>query len=156
VTITFADFTVDMVPAFATRWWDDVPTVKMLKAWNRNAGRPLRSFHLEVLAMIRAPACGPSATRSRRTWLRSVAAAPGGDPSRTASASASHETGALADSSRRASRARCRAPGTLPQPDRTFQADRSALHADATRIAHRTPILARRNLTRLSGPLQRA
>jgi hypothetical protein len=86
VTITFADFTVDVVPAFATRWWEDdgwdicnsgddtwirtnpgkhielsskinqrtggllVPAVKMLKAWNRNAGRPLRSFHLEVLA----------------------------------------------------------------------------------------------------------
>jgi hypothetical protein len=27
-----------------------VPAVKMLKAWNRAAGRPLRSFHLEVLA----------------------------------------------------------------------------------------------------------
>lgn len=27
-----------------------VPSVKMLKAWNRAAGRPLRSFHLEVLA----------------------------------------------------------------------------------------------------------
>jgi hypothetical protein len=27
-----------------------VPTVKMLKAWNRNVGSPLRSFHLEVLA----------------------------------------------------------------------------------------------------------
>jgi hypothetical protein len=26
-----------------------VPAVKMLKAWNRTAGRPLRSFHLEVL-----------------------------------------------------------------------------------------------------------
>ena len=86
VTIRFADFTVDVVPAFATCWWEDdgwdicnsgddtwirtnpgkhielsskinqrtdgllVPTVKILKAWNRNAGRPLRSFHLEVLA----------------------------------------------------------------------------------------------------------
>jgi hypothetical protein len=27
-----------------------VPSVKMLKAWNRASGRPLRSFHLEVLA----------------------------------------------------------------------------------------------------------
>jgi hypothetical protein len=27
-----------------------VPAVKMLKAWNRSAGRPLRSFHLEALA----------------------------------------------------------------------------------------------------------
>lgn len=27
-----------------------VPAVKMLKAWNRDAGRPLRSFHLEALA----------------------------------------------------------------------------------------------------------
>jgi hypothetical protein len=27
-----------------------VPAVKMLKAWNRTAGRPLRGFHLEVLA----------------------------------------------------------------------------------------------------------
>jgi Second Messenger Oligonucleotide or Dinucleotide Synthetase domain len=27
-----------------------VPAVKMLKAWNRTAGRPLRSFHPEVLA----------------------------------------------------------------------------------------------------------
>jgi Second Messenger Oligonucleotide or Dinucleotide Synthetase domain len=27
-----------------------VPAVKMLKAWNRTAGRPLRSFHLEALA----------------------------------------------------------------------------------------------------------
>src|SRR5262249_46666841 len=27
-----------------------VPTVKMLKAWNRTANEPLRSFHLEVLA----------------------------------------------------------------------------------------------------------
>ena len=86
VTIIFSDFTVDVVPAFATRWWEDdgwdicnsgdntwirtnpkrhiemsskinqrtggllAPTVKMLKAWNRTAGRPLRSFHLEVLA----------------------------------------------------------------------------------------------------------
>lgn len=85
VTITFSDFTVDVVPAF-TPWWDSdsldicnsgdeswirtnprkhieisskinqrtggllVPTVKMLKAWNRTAGRPLRSFHLETLA----------------------------------------------------------------------------------------------------------
>lgn len=85
VTISFSDFTVDVVPAFAT-WWDSeivdicnsgdgtwirtspkrhidisskvnkrtggllIPSVKMLKAWNRAAGRPLRSFHLEVLA----------------------------------------------------------------------------------------------------------
>jgi hypothetical protein len=85
VTISFSDFTVDVVPAFAT-WWDSdvldicnsgdgtwirtnpkrhieisgkvnqrtagllVPSVKMLKAWNRTAGRPLRGFHLEVLA----------------------------------------------------------------------------------------------------------
>lgn len=84
-TISFTDFTVDVVPAF-TPWWDSssldicnsgdntwirtnprkhieissqvnqrtggllVPSVKMLKAWNRAAGRPLRSFHLEVLA----------------------------------------------------------------------------------------------------------
>jgi SMODS domain-containing protein len=27
-----------------------VPSVKMLKAWNRSAGRPLRNFHLETLA----------------------------------------------------------------------------------------------------------
>jgi hypothetical protein len=27
-----------------------VPCVKMLKAWNRTVGRPLRSFHIEVLA----------------------------------------------------------------------------------------------------------
>ncbi|MBN1171300.1 MAG: hypothetical protein JXA67_03920 [Micromonosporaceae bacterium] len=27
-----------------------VPTVKMIKAWNRTAGSPLRSFHLEALA----------------------------------------------------------------------------------------------------------
>lgn len=85
VTISFSDFTVDVVPAF-TSWWDSdslnicnsgddswirtsprkhveisskinkrtggllVPTVKILKAWNRAAGRPLRSFHLETLA----------------------------------------------------------------------------------------------------------
>jgi hypothetical protein len=85
VTISFTDFTVDVVPAF-TPWWDSssldicnsgdntwirtnprkhieissqinqrtggllVPSVKMLKAWNRAAGHPLRSFHLEVLA----------------------------------------------------------------------------------------------------------
>jgi hypothetical protein len=85
VTISFSDFTVDVVPAFPV-WWDSntldicnsgagtwirtspqkhveisskinkraagllVPSVKMLKAWNRAAGRPLRSFHLEVLA----------------------------------------------------------------------------------------------------------
>jgi Second Messenger Oligonucleotide or Dinucleotide Synthetase domain len=85
VTISFSDFTVDVVPAF-TPWWESdsldicnsgddawirtnprkhieisskinqrtggllVPTVKMLKAWNRTAGRPLRSFHLETLA----------------------------------------------------------------------------------------------------------
>lgn len=84
VTISFSDFTVDVVPAFAT-WWDSdvldicnsgddtwirtaprkhikissevndrtsgllVPSVKMLKAWNRAAGRPLRGFHLEVV-----------------------------------------------------------------------------------------------------------
>lgn len=85
VTISFSDFTVDVVPVFAT-WWDSdvldicnssddtwirtnpskhikisseinkrtakllVPSVKMIKAWNRTAGRPLRGFHLEVLA----------------------------------------------------------------------------------------------------------
>ena len=85
VTITFADFTVDVVPAFSLPWpfnhgWDIcdsgsntwirtnpkrhieisskvnkrtggllVPTVKMLKAWNRTVGYPLRNFHLEVL-----------------------------------------------------------------------------------------------------------
>jgi Second Messenger Oligonucleotide or Dinucleotide Synthetase domain len=85
VTIRFSDFTVDVVPAFAS-WWDSsvldicnssddswirtspqkhidisskinqrtagllVPSVKMLKAWNRTTGRPLRGFHLEVLA----------------------------------------------------------------------------------------------------------
>lgn len=85
VTITFSEFTVDVVPAL-TPWWDSVsldicnsgddtwirtnprkhieisskinertggvlvPSVKMLKAWNRAAGRPLRSFHLETLA----------------------------------------------------------------------------------------------------------
>ena len=88
ITITFRDFVVDVVPAFAPPWWDLdgggwdicdsgsdawlrtdpkkhtersakinkrcggllVPTVKMLKAWNRTANEPLRSFHLEVLA----------------------------------------------------------------------------------------------------------
>jgi Second Messenger Oligonucleotide or Dinucleotide Synthetase domain len=85
VTISFSDFTVDVVPAFTT-WWDSdvldicnsgdntwirtnprkhikisseansrsggvlVPSIKMLKAWNRTAGRPMRGFHLEVLA----------------------------------------------------------------------------------------------------------
>jgi hypothetical protein len=89
VTMSFADFIVDVVPAFARPWWstwDDeswnicdsgsdrwiatnpkrhveisskanalhrgglVPRIKQLKAWNRTAGAPLRSFHLEALA----------------------------------------------------------------------------------------------------------
>jgi SMODS domain-containing protein len=88
ITITFSDFVVDVVPAFAVPWWDFegggwdicdsggdawlrtnpkrhtersaevnsrtggllVPTVKMLKAWNRTVKEPVRSFHLEVLA----------------------------------------------------------------------------------------------------------
>lgn len=87
VTITFSDFIVDVVPAFALPWWawnegweicnsgndswivtnpkkhvelsaaanrvhggNLVPRIKQLKAWNRNANKPLRSFHLEVLA----------------------------------------------------------------------------------------------------------
>jgi hypothetical protein len=89
VTITFSDFIVDVVPAFARPWWSTldeesweicdsgsdrwiatnpkrhvsisskanalhdgelVPRIKQLKAWNRTAGSPLRSFHLEVLA----------------------------------------------------------------------------------------------------------
>lgn len=85
VTITFSDFTVDVVPAFAGGWWLSgyeicdsgsntwirtnpkkhveissaansahggllVPCVKQLKAWNRTVNRPLRSFHIEVLA----------------------------------------------------------------------------------------------------------
>jgi len=88
ITITFSDFVVDVVPAFAVPWWDFegggwdicdsggdawlrtnpkmhtersaevnsrtggllVPTVKMLKAWNRTIKEPVRSFHLEVLA----------------------------------------------------------------------------------------------------------
>ena len=86
VTVTFSDFVVDVVPAFARPWWteggweicdsgsdswivtdpkkhvdisaaanrthkgDLVPIVKQLKAWNRTVNRPLRSFHIEVLA----------------------------------------------------------------------------------------------------------
>ena len=86
ITVTFRDFLIDVVPAFAVPWlagsgWDIcdsggmswlrtnpdrhsvrstevndrtggllVPTVKMLKAWNRTASQPLRSFHLEALA----------------------------------------------------------------------------------------------------------
>lgn len=87
VTITFSDFVVDVVPAFALPWWSWntgweicdsgsdswittnpkrhielsadanrahgghlVPRIKQLKAWNRMAGEPLRSFHLEALA----------------------------------------------------------------------------------------------------------
>jgi hypothetical protein len=88
ITVTFSDFIIDVVPAFAVPWWaldgegwdicnsgsntwlrtDPrkhtersaeinrrtggllVPTVKMLKAWNRNVGSPLRGFHLEVIA----------------------------------------------------------------------------------------------------------
>ena len=89
VTITFSDFIVDVVPAFARPWWTTwdeesweicdsgsnrwiatnpkghvaisskanarhdgelVPRIKQLKAWNRAAGSPLRSFHLEALA----------------------------------------------------------------------------------------------------------
>lgn len=87
VTISFSQFVVDVVPAFALPWWNWasgweicnsttdnwiktnpkrhvelssrgnrthgghlVPRVKQLKAWNRHAGEPLRSFHLEVLA----------------------------------------------------------------------------------------------------------
>ena len=111
-------------------------------------------------ALIRAPARGPSACRSRRTWLRNVVAAPGGgDPSHTASARASQETGTSADSSR-ASRARCRAPGTataVPVPSATSSvpsnANRTPLtcaslsplpqrwirpfHADRTHVARR-------------------
>jgi hypothetical protein len=88
-TITFSDFVVDVVPAFARPWWTTwdeesweicdsgsdrwiatnpkrhvsisskanalhdgelVPRIKQLKVWNRTAGSPLRSFHLEVLA----------------------------------------------------------------------------------------------------------
>jgi hypothetical protein len=86
---------------------------------------------------------GPQVPRSRLTWLRRVVAAPaGGDPSHTASASASDETGTFADSSKLAStgplarpRYRYRIPGTVAR----------ALHADATRIARRVPILAHRN-----------
>lgn len=81
VTITFTDFTVDVVPAFNrkgggfliadsvnARWiatdpkkhvelWstantshngDLVPLIKMIKAWNRQNGALLRSFHLEA------------------------------------------------------------------------------------------------------------
>jgi hypothetical protein len=89
VTITFTDFTVDVVPAFVRPWWSTwdeecwdicdsgnarwiatnpkrhvaisskanalhdgelIPRIKQLKAWNRTAGAPLRSFHLEALA----------------------------------------------------------------------------------------------------------
>ncbi len=87
VTVTFSDFTVDVVPAFSQwHWWHGsgyricdsgrndwiftnpkehaqisgkanrvhsgalVPCVKQLKAWNRAANHPLRSFHIEVLA----------------------------------------------------------------------------------------------------------
>lgn len=87
VTITFSDFVVDVVPAFARPWWswdegweicdsgrdcwittnpkkhvvlsaaankahsgELIPRIKQLKAWNRTAGSPLRSFHLETLA----------------------------------------------------------------------------------------------------------
>lgn len=87
VTIAFADFVVDVVPAFKRPWWSWtegweicdsgsdswittnpkkhvelsaagnrahgghlVPRVKQLKAWNRAAGEPLRSFHIEALA----------------------------------------------------------------------------------------------------------
>lgn len=86
VTVTFSDFVVDVVPAFARPWWSSggweicdsasdnwittnpkkhvelsasanrvhgghlVPRVKQLKAWNRAADEPLRSFHLEALA----------------------------------------------------------------------------------------------------------
>jgi hypothetical protein len=87
VTITFSDFIIDVVPAFALPWWswtdgweicdsgsnswittdpkkhvklsaaanrvhdgNLVPCIKQLKAWNRTVGKPLRSFHLEVVA----------------------------------------------------------------------------------------------------------
>lgn len=84
VTITFTDFTVDVVPAFNrkgggfliadsvnARWiatdpkkhvelWstantshngDLVPLIKMIKAWNRQNGSLLRSFHLEAMIL---------------------------------------------------------------------------------------------------------
>lgn len=84
VTITFTDFTVDVVPAFNrkgggfliadsvnARWiasdpkkhvelWstantshngDLVPLIKMIKAWNRQNGALLRSFHLEAMIL---------------------------------------------------------------------------------------------------------
>lgn len=84
VTITFTDFTVDVVPAFNrkgggyliadsvnVRWiatdpkkhvdiWSTanathqgnlVPLIKMMKAWNRQNGALLRSFHLESMTL---------------------------------------------------------------------------------------------------------
>lgn len=84
VTITFTDFTVDVVPAFNRQgggfliadsvnahWiatdpkkhvelWstantshngDLVPLIKMIKAWNRQNGALLRSFHLEAMIL---------------------------------------------------------------------------------------------------------
>lgn len=84
VTITFTDFTVDVVPAFnrqgggyliadsvngrwistdpkkhvdiwstanATHQGNLVPLIKMIKAWNRQNGALLRSFHLEAMIL---------------------------------------------------------------------------------------------------------
>lgn len=84
VTITFTDFTVDVVPAFnrqgggfliadsvnarwiatdpkkhvdiwsaanATHQGNLVPLIKMVKAWNRQNGALLRSFHLEAMIL---------------------------------------------------------------------------------------------------------
>src|ERR1022692_5191209 len=110
-------------------------------------------------AVIRGPARGPRAWRSRLTWLRSVAAAPGGgDPSHTASASASGETGTLADSSKLASRARWRAPDTAtgsPAPPASISVPSNAkrtplIHASLSLLSQRRIRAFHANRTRVA------
>jgi hypothetical protein len=58
-----------------------VPAVKMLKASNRTAGWPLRSFHLEVLAWkVLDPLARVLVRRRTRPWARTRSTSPGSSP----------------------------------------------------------------------------